>query len=190
MFNDEKRKNPFYKETVFEDKELLEKMFKHYLDLDWKQDTYIINGRSVTPKRKTFMYGKDYSYSGMKQISIPFDEKLSYISREIEKSMNLEKGYFNGCLLNYYEDGLSYISYHKDDEKQMVDDAMIVSLSLGATRKFYLKNDKTKKVEKLIHHQGEILVMEHLTQKEWTHSVPKESKVKEGRISLTFRRFL
>jgi len=180
---------PFYKKILFEDKELLDKMFKHYSNLEWKQDTYIINGRSVTPKRKTFMYGKDYTYSGMKQIGVPFDDKLSYIAKQIEKKLNLEKGYFNGCLLNYYIDGSSYISYHKDDEKEMISDSVIVSLSLGATRKFYLKNDETKEVEKLIHNEGEILVMETLTQKEWTHSVPKEMKVKEPRISLTFRRF-
>ena len=182
-------KNPFYKKVLFEEKELLDKMFKHYSGLEWKQDTYVINGKSVTPKRKTFMYGKDYSYSGMKQISIPFDEKIKYISRQIEKELDLEKGYFNGCLLNYYIDGSSYISYHNDNEKDMIEDSVIVSLSLGATRKFYLKNNETKEVNQLIHNEGEILVMEPLTQKEWKHSVPKEMKVKEPRISLTFRRF-
>jgi len=181
--------NPFYKETLFEDSELLERMFDYFYNIDWKQDTYVIHGKTVTPKRKTFMYGKDYSYSGQTQNSIPFDRQINYIARIIEDKLNLKRGYFNGCLLNLYEDGLSYISYHKDNEKDMIEDSLIVSFSLGATRKFYLKNDETKEVEKLIHNEGEILVMEPLTQKEWMHSVPKESKVKEARISLTFRRF-
>ena len=181
--------NPFYKDVLFEDEELLEKMFLYFESLDWKQDTYIIHGKTVQPKRKTFMYGKDYSYSGQTQSSIPFDRQITYISRKIEEKLNLKRGYFNGCLLNFYEDGKSYISYHRDNEEQMVDDAIIVSLGLGATRKFYLKNDESKDVEKLIHNQGEILVMEALTQKEWTHSVPKEAGVKDIRISLTFRRF-
>jgi len=180
---------PFYKRVLFKDEELLNKMLIHFSKLDWKQDTYIIHGREATPKRKTFMYGKDYSYSGTKQKSVPFDQKIRYLSREIERELDLEEGYFNGCLLNMYEDGKAYISYHKDDEKQMVDDAIIVSLSLGATRKFYLKNDETKEVEKLIHNKGEILIMEPLTQRDWMHSVPKETKIADTRISLTFRRF-
>ena len=92
--------------------------------------------------------------------------------------------------MNLYEDGETYLSYHKDDEKEMDMKAPIVSFSLGVTRKFYLKNDESKDVKKLIHKEGQILIMESDTQKEWTHSIPKELKVKDARISLTFRRFI
>lgn len=165
-------------------------MFNYFSKLNWTSDTYIIHGKEVTPKRKTFMYGKDYSYSGIKKDAKPFDKQVLYIARQIEKKLNLPKDYFNACLCNLYEDGEAYLSYHKDNEKEMDREAVIVSLSLGYDRKFYLKNDNTKEVEKFVHKNGEIFIMEAPTQTDWKHSIPKEAKVKETRISLTFRRFI
>ena len=72
----------------------------------------------------------------------------------------------------------------------MDNNAPIVSLSFGATRKFYLKRDKDGKVVKILHKPGDLLVMLPKTQEEWKHSVPKEKSVSSPRISLTFRKFL
>jgi len=182
--------NPFKKISFIEDKFLLQRMFDYFYELPWTSDTYIIHGKEVTPSRKTFMYGKDYSYSGIQKEAVPFDRQITYLARQIERRLNLEENYFNACLLNLYPDGDSSLSYHKDDEPEMDKFAPIVSFSLGATRKFYLKNDETKEVEKIVHNEGELLIMNYPTQEEWTHSIPKEKKVKEPRISLTFRRFL
>jgi len=181
---------PFYKFKLFDDKELLDSMFDYFMNIQWNSESYIIHGKKVTPNRKTFMYGRDYAYSGIQQEGKPFDKQIVYIAREIERKMDLDKGFFNACLLNLYIDGKSYISYHSDDEKDLDPNAPIVSVSLGTTRKFYLKNKETKIVEKLIHNNGEALVMDIGTQKDWTHSVPKETTITEPRISLTFRRII
>jgi len=180
---------PFYSLKLDFDEDLLLKMFNYFNNLEWTSDTYIIYGREVTPKRKTFMYGKSYSYSGITKKSTPYDLQIKYIVKRIEEKLDLPNGYFNGCLLNLYPDGDAGLSYHKDDEPDMDLDADIVSFSLGATRKFYLKNDKTSEVVKLNHNQGELLIMQPKTQKDWKHSIPKEKKVKTSRISLTFRKF-
>jgi alkylated DNA repair dioxygenase AlkB len=37
---------------------------------------------------------------------------------------------------------------------------------------------------------GSLLVMQGQTQKLWKHEIPKEKKVEEGRISLTFRQLV
>lgn len=37
---------------------------------------------------------------------------------------------------------------------------------------------------------GSLLVMQGDVQKEWYHEVPKEGRIKEGRISVTFRQLV
>ena len=170
-------------------KELLDKMFAYFINLEWETDTYIINGKKVSPARKTYMFGKDYVYSGHKKKAHPFNKQIKFISKKIEEELNLPENYFNACLLNLYPNGKAFISYHKDNEKEMEPEAPIVSFSLGATRKFYIKKDLTKEVIKLSHKEGNILIMYPDCQRLYKHSIPKELKVTEPRISLTFRRF-
>ena len=182
---------PFYATKSDFPSDLLLKMRNHFLnEIPWESDTYIIQGKKVTPSRKTFMYGPDYIYSGNKKTGHSFTPQIEYIAKHVALKLGLPSDYFNACLLNLYPDGNSSLSYHKDDEKEMEEGSIIASFSLGETRKFYLKNDETKLVEKLLPEEGDILVMEALCQKEWTHSIPKETKKQKPRISLTFRRFI
>ena len=180
---------PFSSKQLINDEKLLEKMLNHFKSINWESDTYIIHGNYVTPKRKTFMYGIKYSYSGITKKPLPFDEKIKWIANQIEKTLGLEKNFFNGVLCNLYQDGDTHISYHTDDEKSLDKTAPIVSLCLGATRKFYLKDIETGVVTKLTHKNGEIITMFPPCQTKYKHSIPKEKKVKDVRISLTFRKF-
>ena len=47
-------------------------------------------------------------------------------------------------LINWYMNGDDYISMHSDDEKQLVNNSPIVSISLGDTRTFILQNNETR----------------------------------------------
>lgn len=180
---------PFYKIKIIEDKNYLKEMLDYFLSIDWTTDTYIINGKKITPKRKTYMYGESYTYSGITKKAVPFDKEVLQLALIIEEKLDLPTGYFNACLCNLYPDGEAGLSYHKDDEKQMDRNAVIVSISFGSTRKFNLKKDSDGQLEKLIHQEGEMVVMEPKTQEEWRHSVPKQKNISTPRISLTFRKF-
>jgi alkylated DNA repair dioxygenase AlkB len=120
---------------------------------------------------------------------VPFDNLTNQVKHNIENFLNIENNFFNGCLLNLYEDGSASISPHKDDEKDMDLTAPIVVLSIGETRTFILQNDITKEKLKLKIGNGDILIMYPLCQKEWVHSIPKEKEIIKPRISLTFRKF-
>lgn len=183
--------NPFKIIKSNFNKEEFSTLLNHYLNnIEWEQDTYSFGLKTVTPRRKTYMMGKSYNYSGQTKVAHPFDEETLKIKELIEEQLDLKKGYFNGCLLNLYEDGLASISPHKDDEKDMVENAIIVSFSIGSSRKFIFQNDdKAIKKEVFVVEDGDILVMLDGCQKEWRHSIPKEIDVTEPRISLTFRRF-
>lgn len=168
----------------------LENMLYHYrTQIAWTQDSYNFGGKIVTPRRKTFMFGKDYVYSGQVKKAIPYDELTNNIRLYLEGLLGLKEE-LNGCLLNLYPDGEASISYHADDEKSMKSDTPIVVLSLGATRKFLFKDKETKEVIHLEIKNGEILIMHPGCQSKYLHSIPKENKVFEPRISLTFRTFL
>ena len=95
---------------------------------------------------------------------------------------------FNVCLLNYYQDGTQRIGWHSDRE-EIGRSTPIASISLGATRQFYVrsKTDGVRDRATLSLANGSLVVMENVCQMKYLHSVPKEGDVTEGRINLTFR---
>lgn len=174
----------------FTDQQLINMLNYFLTNIEWKEDQYKYGYRIVIPRRKTFMFGSDYSYSGQNKKGIPFSTQMKYIKNNLEKQLNLDNDYFNGCLLNLYEDGEASISAHRDNEKEMDVSAIIISFSLGSTRSFIFKNTVTSEKVTLSIKNGDILIMKNNCQKDWIHSIPKELKIKEPRISLTFRKFL
>ena len=79
------------------------------------------------------------------------------------------------------------MGYHADDERELGEQPIIASLSLGATRKFVFKHKKTQDKVELYLESGQLIVMHGETQNFWKHSITKTKKVTTGRISLTFR---
>lgn len=109
-------------------------------------------------------------------------EDLSY---HIQDTMDME---FNSVLLNMYKDGKDTINWHSDKEESLGENAEIACLNLGATRKFWFREqgeDKEKFSVDLAN--GDLLLMNAGCQEKYLHAILKESAVKEPRISLTFR---
>lgn len=159
-------------------------------NIQWSQDIYKFADKEVKSPRMTFFFGnRNYKYSGQMKIGTPFTKPITYLSNLIEEFCNVEKGYFNGCLLNWYRDGKDSITYHSDDEKDMVKNGIIAVLSVGVKREFYLKNLKTNEVEIFSLSNGSLTIMNPICQEKYHHAIMKEPKIKEERISLTFRRF-
>ncbi len=93
-----------------------------------------------------------------------------------------------------YRNGLDTIGWHNDKEAL---NTPVVSISLGATRKFRFRKikDKEGKINKvgyekeLLLKSGDCLFMKDSCQKIYKHCVPTEKTVKAPRINLTFRKF-
>ena len=155
-------------------------------EITWKQEELVVFGKKCIPKRlrgSQSNSGLKYSYSGSQQESTEFTSTVLLIKKFLEETYGAKITY---CLCNYYPDGNSSISYHRDDERDLVEGDGIYSVSFGTKRKFYLKhNDGT--VYKCNLEDGDVLIMEGETQKHFKHSVPIETKVHEARINLTFR---
>jgi len=153
----------------------------------WKHGTYNMYGKQVqTPRLLSCVADEDVSESYKVTESFPFTEELRKVKEKLEEFCDCE---FKYAQMNYYRDGKDYIGYHCDSEVYEGD--LIASVSLGTTRRFVLRHKKwkeneTDKVEFGLQ-GGSLLLMKGDTQKHWKHTVPKEPKVTEGRINLTFR---
>jgi alkylated DNA repair dioxygenase AlkB len=155
--------------------------------IEWKNDEVVIFGKHIITKRKVAWYASEafsYTYSNTTKHALPFTSDLLLLKNLVEQKAGVE---FNACLLNLYHDGNEGMAWHNDDEKELIPNGCIASLSLGAERKFMLKHKDTKETVSIMLESGSLLLMKDETQKHWLHQLPKSTKVKEPRVNLTFR---
>ena len=127
---------------------------------------------------------KGYKYSNKLAASKPLTPSLKILLEQVNK---VTKSNFNGILINQYEDGSQSIGKHSDDESGIGKNG-VVAISSGSARKFRIRCKKTGKIVKdIIMDNLSVLQMGGDFQKEFTHEIPVEKKVKEGRVSFTFR---
>jgi len=153
----------------------------------WSNETVIMFGKEITTKRKVAFYadaGISYTYSQKTKLALQWTPLLESIKMEIEKYTNQK---YNACLLNYYHDGMEGMGWHADNEKEIVPNSSIASLSLGANRKFSFKHKISKETISIVLENGSLLEMKGALQKHWLHALPKTTKVVTPRINLTFR---
>lgn len=157
-------------------------------NIEWKQEPVFIMGKEIMQPRLTAWYGdadKAYSYTGITMKPHTWTPELLIIKERIEQ---VAAHTFTSVLLNYYRDGKDSMGWHRDNEKELGNNPVIGSVSFGVSRHFHLKHrtDKNLRAKILLTH-GSFLLMKGATQHHWYHSIPKELKVAEGRINLTFR---
>lgn len=157
-------------------------------DVPWQQDEAVIFGRRIVTSRKVAWHGDAdyaYTYSGSTKHALPWTSELRELKALTERASGAT---YNTCLLNLYHHGGEGMGWHSDDEKMLVANAAIASISLGAERKFCLKHkrDPERKVSVVLE-SGSLLVMKDETQTHWLHSLPKSKKITVPRINLTFR---
>lgn len=155
--------------------------------IDWQQDQIIMFGKAITTKRKVAFYADhsiDYTYSSVKKKGLPWTPELLQIKSLIESHTGAK---YNACLLNLYHTGEEGMGWHCDDEKEIIINSSIASLSIGAARKFAFKHKITKETVAVMLENGSLLEMKGTIQQNWWHSLPKTKKVGSPRINLTFR---
>lgn len=126
-----------------------------------------------------------YRYSGQTMAAQPLGEELTGLIQIVNKLVGAE---FNGILVNQYMDGKDYIGAHSDDESGL-DPVGVVTISYGAERMLRIRDKATKKVVfETIMQEGRLYQMGGDFQKLYTHEIPVQAKIKEPRISFTFRK--
>lgn len=110
---------------------------------------------------------------------------LSEIKAAVERQSGTT---FTTCLANLYRNGKDSNGWHADNEKELGENPVIASISLGAERYFHLKHNRlaNQKFKLLLQH-GSLLLMQGPTQHYWKHQIPKTARPIGERINLTFR---
>ena len=162
------------------------KLFKE--TIPWQQDDIQVFGKVYAQPRLTAFYGnglKSYSYSNITMQPRPFTKELLEIKHKIEA---IDCIAFNSCLMNLYRTGSDSNGWHADDEKELGQDPIIASLSLGEERPFHLRYKRNPKIKhKIVLGHGSLLLMKGSTQHHWQHQIPKTTKPIKERIKLTYR---
>jgi alkylated DNA repair dioxygenase AlkB len=156
-------------------------------EINWQHDVVKIFGKEIITKRKVAFLGDEgisYKYSGKTKIAENWLKFILEINSTVEQ-ISGEK--FNACLLNYYHNGSEAMSWHSDNEKEILKHSAIASVSFGAERKFGFKHNFTKEEISLMLENGSLLIMKDETQIYWKHKLYTNVKITEPRINLTFR---
>ncbi len=158
--------------------------------IQWVNEVVIMFGKTITTKRKVAFYANDlmeYTYSNKTKNAFPWTPLLLEIKKTVEAYTGET---YNACLLNLYHDGNEGMGWHADNEKEIIADSSIASVSIGANRNFLFKHKQKGVKYSILLENGSLLEMKGPIQRHWLHSLPKSTKVKEARINLTFRQML
>lgn len=158
-------------------------------ELDWQSREIVLFGRRIVQPRLVAWAGRlPYRYSGQTlPVRVP-EPSLAAIWQRVEERVSTE---FNHVLVNRYRSGQDSMGMHADDEPELGERPLIVSLSLGATRSFAVVGKKKSRGVapfRLALGTGDLLIMGGAFQHELRHGVPKDPRAAGERINLTFRR--
>ena len=159
-------------------------------ELGWQQEIATIVGRRVPVPRMVCWYGDEgavYHYSGLTHFPQPWTDTLIDLKQSIE---NASGHPFNSVLGNLYRDGQDSMGWHSDQEKVLGPNPYIASLSLGATRLFKIRHNKTAETVEINLASGSLLLMGGSLQHHWRHCIPKTQQPITARINLTFRNII
>jgi alkylated DNA repair dioxygenase AlkB len=177
----------FYHEKVISDEQIKPLYDELLNEINWENERVVMFGKEIITKRKVAFYSDEsivYTYAGKTKIGLPWKDPLILLKNIIE-SKTKEK--YNACLLNLYHNGEEAMGWHSDNEKEIVANSSIASLSIGASRKFSFKHKATKETISIQLENGSLLEMKGTIQSHWLHALPKSKKITESRINLTFR---
>lgn len=152
------------------------------------------------PRKTAWMVGGScscvYRYGGIAVPPQSFPQWMLQVMQVVMPlcGLNYPHDFPDSCNVNLYEDGGSMVGWHSDDEplfQGRFQDCRIISLSLGATRKFELRKNWPEPGEpsviRMALSDGDLCTMEGMLQKHLIHRVPREQFSNGARINLTWR---
>ena len=176
-----------YYEKIVNDEEIKGLYDALLNNIHWENERVIMFGKEIVTKRKVAFFSDpsiSYRYASKTKIGLPWTSSLLIIKNIVE---SITKESYNACLLNLYHNGEESMGWHSDNEKEIIANSSIASLSLGANRKFSFKHKVSKETVSIELEDGSLLEMKGSIQAHWWHALLKSKKVTAARINLTFR---
>jgi alkylated DNA repair dioxygenase AlkB len=95
---------------------------------------------------------------------------------------------FDSCLVNLYRDGNDAVAWHGDTVRKVLTNPLVVTVSLGASRRFLVRRRGGGPVLKeYAPGQGDLMVMGGAMQHAYEHTVPRQKNASGARMSITMR---
>ena len=129
---------------------------------------------------------KETNYT-VKQTTLKDVPVIESLLATINQSLRMN---FNAVLVNQYINGEKHIGAHSDKEVKVDPSGkiMVPCLAYGTTRIFRIRDKITNEIVLDYYHKPcTLLVMEGAFQLDYKHEVPIQKRIKEERISVTFR---
>lgn len=153
----------------------------------------VVHGKQCNQRRNIGFFSNEsegYRYSRQIIKSQPLiDQIMIDLLAKVNETLDTT---FNGILVNEYIDGTKYVSKHPDSEAGLDKKrSSVAGIAYGATRIFRIRDIKSGElILDHLHEPCSLIVMDGDFQKEFTHEIPSQKKIKDCRISLTFRHHL
>jgi alkylated DNA repair dioxygenase AlkB len=156
-------------------------------ELGWEQREVIVFGRRILQPRLIAWAGDiAYRYSGLVLEPRPFTPHAGQLLARVRDRARVP---FNHVLVNRYRGGADSMGFHADAEPELGPDPVVASVSLGAARRLVLKPRRSAGggAQAFDLGAGCLFIMGGTCQRHYVHGVPRQPRVEEERISLTFR---
>jgi alkylated DNA repair dioxygenase AlkB len=139
----------------------------------WQQRTRVMWEREVLEPRLTAW----------------FEEGLPASLEQLRVAVSRRYGVeFDSCLVNLYRDGNDAVAWHGDTVRKTLRNPLVVTVSLGASRRFLVRRRGGGPVLKeYAPGQGDLMVMGGAMQHDYEHTVPRQKNASGARMSVTMR---
>jgi alkylated DNA repair dioxygenase AlkB len=165
--------------------------------IPWERHRLRMFGRELASPRLSCWIGDpgaSYTYSRTRFEPRPWPAPVAALRGRVEQACAAR---FNSVLANLYRDGRDAMGWHSDDEPELGEQPVIVSLSLGAERRFRFRRRRPPgevaapgDTMNLSLPHGSLLRMAGDTQRLYRHDLPRTTAATGARINLTFRRIV
>lgn len=157
-------------------------------EIPWEQHHVRLFGRTLPAPRLSCWIGDPdaaYTYSAVRFEPRPWTPQLAALRDRLNAAFGAS---FNSVLANRYRNGADGMGWHSDDEPELGPQPLIASLSLGAPRRFLLRERGGPWRGEILLEHGSLLRMAGASQARTQHSLPKTARPVAERLNLTFRR--
>lgn len=149
--------------------------------------TIKVHGRPVATPRWEQAYQLAYCYSGIIHTALPLPPVVVPLWHWAQTTIDPR---LNGIVLTWYDAHLGhYIGKHRDSWRQLVQGAVIVTISLGHPRVLRLRPWRGQGYQDFPLTHGTVCLLPYDTNLAWTHEVPAGKRFPGRRIAMSLRAF-
>lgn len=175
VFVDDESGKVAYYPAVFSAAES-KRLFEHFsAELEWVQESMWMYDHTVAVPRLIARFSAEGETP----------REVAAVWKRVETFL---KAPFNSASFQYYRDAGDSVAWHSDHTEDLIENAIVAVVSLGAVREMQVRSKKRpRRSFSCLLDPGSIFFMGGRAQDFWEHHIPKLRQAVEPRISIAFR---